>query len=119
MTDDGDAPGTSTLEAARAHARSQAPAGDQPDQIDPRPGAAGSTTLWEDRVAGGGYATHRLPHGAVLTLTDVDGDTCVALVVHRADHTAERLNVADTVKVQWQAYPDAGRCCCPTWVGSS
>jgi uncharacterized protein len=98
-----DAPATSTLEQAREHARSQAAA-----VAAPRPGAPGTDLLWDEVVPGGGYATHRLPRDAVLTLTDLDGDTCVALVVHRAAATAERLNGADTGKEQWQAYPTAG-----------
>jgi uncharacterized protein len=100
--DDADA-ATATLVQARDHARSQADAASGP-----RAGSPGSGVLWDEVVPGGGYATHRLGRDAVLTLTDVAGDTCVALVVHRADATAERLNVADTVKVQWQAYPGAG-----------
>ena len=32
----------------------------------------------------------------------------VAILVFRAEHPIERLNVADTVKVQWQAYLGAG-----------
>ena len=99
---------TATLEQARDHARSQAPATDRMADTGPRPGSPGSSVLWDEVVAGGGYATHRLPRGAVLSLTDVHGDTCVALVVHRAEQPAERLNVADTVKVQWQAYPGEG-----------
>lgn len=110
-----DGPGTGTLESAREHARSQAagaaaggvtvPAGlarDLPEGVHP------TDVLWDETVPGGGYASRRLPRGAVLRLVDVDGDACVALVVHRAEQTSERLNVADTVKVQWQAYPGAG-----------
>ena len=100
MTEQRTAPATSTLEQARAHARSQ----DAGTTV-PRPRASGSVGLWEDEVPGGGSATHRLPRDSMLSLTDVAGDTCVAMVVHRADQPAERLNVADTVKVQWQAYP--------------
>ena len=43
-----------------------------------------------------------------MRLVDVDGDTCAGLLLHRADAPAERLNVADTVKLQWQAYPGPG-----------
>ncbi len=100
-TDDGTpsvGAGTSTLDAARAHARSQAA-----EVATPSGGG-----LWDELVPGGNYATHRLTRDTVLRLTAVDGDTCVALVVHRAERPAERLNVADTVKVQWQAYPEVG-----------
>jgi urea carboxylase-associated protein 2 len=108
-------PPTSTLEDARAHARSQAAstasagvtvpaatATDLPPSADP------STVIWDEQVPGGGYASRRLPRGAVVRITDLDGDACVALAVHRAEHPQERLNVADTVKVQWQAYLGEG-----------
>ena len=39
----------------------------------------------------------------------VDGDACVSLLVFNAEHPVERLNVADTVKVQWNAYLGAGQ----------
>ena len=49
------------------------------------------------------------PNGRDLTrITDVEGDACVQLLVYNADNPAERLNVIDTVKVQWQAYLDEG-----------
>jgi urea carboxylase-associated protein 2 len=113
-------PSTSTLEAARAHARSQSAAAaggggggggvtvpassarDLPSGVD------AASVIWDELVPGGGYASRRLPRGAVVRLTDVEGDACVAVAVHRAEHTAERLNVADTVKVQWQAYLGEG-----------
>ena len=46
--------------------------------------------------------------GDVLRLTDLDGGTCVNLQLHHAALTSERLNPADTVKVQWQAYLGEG-----------
>jgi urea carboxylase-associated protein 2 len=46
--------------------------------------------------------------GAVLRIADPDGDACVQLLVHNAQQPAERLNIADTVKVQWQAYLATG-----------
>ena len=49
-----------------------------------------------------------LPRGAVVRLTDLEGDACANLLVYNAAQPFERLNVADTVKVQWQAYLGAG-----------
>src|SRR4051794_24541353 len=49
-----------------------------------------------------------MPRGTVLRIADLDGDACVQLLAHNAAAPAERLNVIDTVKVQWQAYLDAG-----------
>jgi urea carboxylase-associated protein 2 len=41
-------------------------------------------------------------------LTDVDGDACAHVLLFNADEPWERLNVADTVKIPWQAYLDEG-----------
>lgn len=81
------------------------PAGDATDLpagVDP------GSVLWDEVVAPGGYAWATLPRGAHLRLTDVHGDACAGLLLHRADRPTERLNVADTVKVQWQAYLGPG-----------
>lgn len=108
-------PGTATTVGARDHARAMAgtvvaamptlppsSARDLPDGVDP------ADVLWDEVVAGGGSTTFVLPRSARLRLTDLDGDACAGLLLHRADRPAERLNVADTVKVQWQAYLGAG-----------
>lgn len=114
MTDD-QAPSTDTLESARAHARSLADADAPPGLTVPAAaagevpdGVAAERLIWHEQVPGGNYASRRLPRGAHLRLVDLEGDACAALVLHRAEHPLERLNVADTVKVQWQAYLGAG-----------
>ena len=83
---------TESLAGARDHARAQA------DATPPR----GNT------VPLGGYVARRLPRGTRLRLTDTDGDACVQLFVLNAVMPTERLNVMDTVKVQWQAYLGEG-----------
>jgi urea carboxylase-associated protein 2 len=107
--------GTSTLEAARAHARAQADAAGAAGITVPAtaardlpPGVDHDAVIWDEVVPLGGYASRRVPRGTVVRLEDADGDACVQLWVHRAEHPAERLNVADTVKVQWQAYLGPG-----------
>lgn len=65
--------------------------------------------LWEETIAAGGYATRRLSRGTRLRLIDLEGDACASLNIYNADMPTERLNVADTVKVQWCAYLDAGK----------
>jgi urea carboxylase-associated protein 2 len=105
------AAGTGTLAGALAHARSQASGAPQAavGRADAAmPAGERGTALWAEEIGGGNYASRRLPRGAVLRLVDVDGDACVQLLVHNASQPAERLNVADTVKVQWQAYLGAG-----------
>lgn len=108
-------PTTATTLGARDHARAMAgavaeamPTVPASAATDLPPGVEPAAVLWDEVVAGGGYAWHLLPRGARLRLTDLEGDACAGLLLHRADHPAERLNVADTVKVQWQAYLGAG-----------
>ena len=106
---------TASLDGARAHARSQAGAAAPTQRTMPAScasalpdGVPTDDLLWDETVAVGNYATHELPRGALLRVADTDGDACLHLVVHHARATAERLNVADTVKVQWQAYLSEG-----------
>jgi urea carboxylase-associated protein 2 len=69
---------------------------------------AAADVLWDETIGAGGYASRAVPRGARVRLVDLAGDTCAGLLLHRAGAPAERLNVADTVKLQWQAYPGAG-----------
>jgi urea carboxylase-associated protein 2 len=107
---------TATLESARVHARSQVgsveaatgrtiPTGTVTDLPD---GVAPGDVVWDETLGAGGYAGHLMPRGARLRVADVEGDASVHLVVHNARCPSERVNVADTVKVQWQAYLGAG-----------
>ena len=106
---------TSSLEAARAHARQQSAAAtqtartipataatDQPPNVEP------SAVIWDETIGSGQYGARRLPRGTVLRVTDIEGDACTQLLVFNANRTSERFNNADTVKVQWQAYLVAG-----------
>jgi urea carboxylase-associated protein 2 len=67
-------------------------------------GVDAADVIWDETVGAGNYASHELPAGAVLRLADDDGDACLHLIVFNAARPSERINVADTVKVQWQAY---------------
>src|SRR3546814_11837497 len=100
--------------AARDHARSMAGtvveampllppvADDLPD------GVPAGDLLWEETVAAGGYATRRLPRGARLRLIDLKGDACASILLFNAEMPTARLTVADTAKVQWNAYMGEG-----------
>jgi uncharacterized protein len=106
---------TATPKGAQAHARQQAstvvdtmpllpptaytqpPAGVDPEQL-----------TWVETVAGGSYTSVHLGQGATLRLTDRDGEACAHVLVYNARQPTERLNVADTIKVQWQAYLTTG-----------
>jgi uncharacterized protein len=73
------------------------------------PGVAAESMLWETTLAPGGYVGKELGRGARLQLEDLHGDACVSMLVFNARHPTERLNVADTIKVQWNAYLGAGK----------
>ncbi|WEK46558.1 MAG: urea carboxylase-associated family protein [Candidatus Andeanibacterium colombiense] len=72
-------------------------------------GVSSQDLLWEETIAPGGYATRRLARGSRLRLIDLEGDACASLLIYNAEMPTERLNVADTVKVQWNAYLGAGK----------
>ena len=101
---------------ARAHARAMA--GTRVDAMptipasaatDLPPGVSSDQVVWDETLAAGGYAARLLKRGTRLRLTDVQGDGAVAMLVFNTERSVERLNVADTVKVQWNAYLGAGR----------
>lgn len=101
---------------ARAHAR--ALAGTRADFMpvvpataaqERPPGVEAETMLWDETIAPGGYAAKRLNRGARLRLVDLQGDACVSMLLFNAERPVERLNVADTLKVQWNAYLGAGK----------
>lgn len=101
---------------ARAHARAMA--GTQVEAMpivpasgcsDLPPGVEAGSMLWEETVAAGGYACRELGRGARLRLIDLHGDACVSMLVFNSERPIERLNVADTLKVQWSANLEPGR----------
>ncbi|QIX50413.1 urea amidolyase associated protein UAAP1 [Rhodococcus sp. DMU1] len=105
---------TATTHAAKAHARAQAgtvtdgmptvPATAYPTP----PGGRTAAMTWAETVPGGRYTAKVLARGTRLRLRDIDGAACAHLLLFRADAPHERLNVADTVKVPWQAYLGVG-----------
>jgi uncharacterized protein len=106
---------TATTAGAKAHARAQH--GRTVDEMRHVPATAGTTVpadvpadrlVWSETVASGGYSTAVLARGTRIRLADPLGDACAHLLLHRADAPHERLNIADTVKVPWQAYPSTG-----------
>ncbi|UXM93537.1 urea amidolyase associated protein UAAP1 [Paenarthrobacter sp. JL.01a] len=109
--------GTATTAGARAHAREQhgrtagtmrhVPAASAPAHLlDAAPD--GVVPTWAESLAFGRYTTMALARGTRVKLIDVGGDACVHTLFYRGGALHERLNVADTVKVPWQAYPAAG-----------
>ncbi|WP_339688887.1 urea amidolyase associated protein UAAP1 [uncultured Parasphingorhabdus sp.] len=101
--------------AARDHARAMA--GTKVDAMPVLPpvaddlpaDVASEDLLWEETIAAGGYATRKLVRGSRLRLIDLEGDACASVLMFNAEMPSERLNIADTVKVQWNAYLGAGK----------
>lgn len=107
--------GTADPKSAREHARAQGGTRIEtmpvlPPVADDLPeGVSADDLVWEETVAPGGYTSRRLVRGTRLRLIDKAGDACAALNIFNAEMPTERLNVADTVKVQWNAYLGEGK----------
>jgi urea carboxylase-associated protein 2 len=106
---------TRTTHGARDHARAQGgavveamPTLPASAWTDPPPGVAADALTWAEVVAGGNYTNKVVARGTTIRLTDRAGDACAHVLLFNADQPWERLNVADTVKVPWQAYLAAG-----------
>jgi hypothetical protein len=106
---------TGTVVSARADARAQGggvaqampylPASSTPY---PPPGVDPATLTWAETVAGGNYTHKVLARGTRVRLEDVTGEACAHVLLYNALEPWERINVADTVKIPWQAYLTTG-----------
>jgi urea carboxylase-associated protein 2 len=65
--------------------------------------------IHREQVPSGWYATMRLRRGEALRIVDDSGRSSVSLIGWREEDTSERINCADTVKVQWSAAITKGR----------
>ncbi|MET8798829.1 DUF1989 domain-containing protein [Nocardia sp. NPDC004568] len=99
-------PTTASTTGARAHARAQASATAATPELPE--GVPLDATTWTVRLPPGGYTSTVLGRGTRLRLADPHGAACAHLFLLRADAPWERLNIADTVKVPWQAYLGVG-----------
>ncbi|MBF6214868.1 DUF1989 domain-containing protein [Nocardia puris] len=98
---------TASTGGAREHARAQAAAAllatpDLPSGVDP------ARITWSQRIPPAGYANVVLGRGTRVRFADPAAAACAHVLLLRADAPWERLNVADTVKVPWQAYLSPG-----------
>lgn len=91
---------TSTTYGARDHARAQEVPVDAPDL--PENG------VWAEHVAPDGYTHKVIARGTAVRLANPVAGACAHVLLYHADQSWERLNVADTVKVQWNAYLGQG-----------
>lgn len=80
--------------------------GPAPRPLDPVPDAA---VLARETVPGGWYWSTALGRGEALRIALPHGSAAVALVAWSAADPSERLNTADTVKIQWTAALGRGR----------
>lgn len=94
-------------EALKA-AGTQAAAALAPSRIDEAPVDEERVTLRET-VPGGWYSTMILRRGDRLRLVNIDGAGAVALLAWNLHDASERLNHADTLKIQWSAELRRGR----------
>ena len=101
---------TRTTHGAREHARAQLDVAEFQPHLpayawaSAPEGVRQDSLTWTETVSGGGYTHKVLAVGTHVRLTDLHGDACAHVLLYNAFNTAERLNVADTVKVAWQAY---------------
>jgi hypothetical protein len=75
---------------------------------DPPEGVAASELTWAEVLAPGGATSKVLSRGTSIRLRDLHGHACAHLLLYNAEQPWERLNVADTVKIPWQAYLGVG-----------
>ena len=91
---------TSTTYGARDHARAQ--------EVPVAAPAMPENGVWAEHVAPDGYTHKVLARGTAVRLANPVGRACAHVLLYHADQPWERLNVADTVKVQWNAYLSQG-----------
>src|ERR1700757_3057833 len=65
--------------------------------------------IHREYVPPGWYATMHLRRGEALRIVDDAGRSSVSLIGWREEDTSERINCADTVKIQWSAAVGKGR----------
>uniref|UniRef100_Q07SB5 DUF1989 domain-containing protein n=1 Tax=Rhodopseudomonas palustris (strain BisA53) TaxID=316055 RepID=Q07SB5_RHOP5 len=77
----------------------------------PRDGApiAVDAIIHRETVPGGWYFVTKLNRGEALRIVNASGKACVSLQAWNASDPSERLNHADTIKVQWAASLRKGR----------
>lgn len=95
-------------EELKAAGQGQAP------RVMPAPTAPGSVLLppgplKREVIPAGWYWSTRLLAGEALRIALMDGPAAVSMIAWNAADTSERLNYADTVKIQWTAALAKGR----------
>ena len=106
---------TDSVLASRADARAQAaktsdyrpyrPASSSPFVPE---GVSAADLVWAETVPPGGYSHRVVARGTRIRFDDPTGFASASVILYNALETNERLNVADTLKIPWQAYLGAG-----------
>ncbi len=68
-----------------------------------------ATVLHRESIPGGWYWHTTMCRGEALRITNIEGTSAVSLIAWNAHDVSERINHADTVKVQWNASLRKGR----------
>ena len=93
----------------KRQAQSQTPLSLPDASVRPAPPLPGQATPHRETVPGGWYWSTTLERGEALRIATPNGPAAVALVAWALPDTSERLNYADTVKIQWTAALRKGR----------
>ncbi|OBZ96748.1 urea carboxylase [Pararhizobium polonicum] len=75
----------------------------------PAPAISPTAVIHQETIPGGWYWSTLLKHGEALRIDQQDGASTVALIAWNAADTSERLNLVDTVKMQWTTALGKGR----------
>lgn len=75
----------------------------------PAPALAADRVIETETIPGGWYWSTRLKAGEALRIGQSHGPSSVALIAWSARDSSERLNLPDTVKVQWTTAMSKGR----------
>jgi urea carboxylase-associated protein 2 len=78
-------------------------------EASPLPATPIAAPIHEETIPGGWYWWTKLPKGEALRVQQSAGSPSVALVAWSAADPSERLNLPDTVKVQWNTRVQKGR----------
>ena len=95
--------------ALKREGQNHAPRALPPPSPRPAPPPASEDLLHREAIPGGWYWSSVVKRGQALRIETPEGEAAVALVAWSLQDASERLNYADTVKIQWTAALGKGR----------
>jgi hypothetical protein len=96
-------------EELKAAGQGQAPRALPPPTLREGAPISDPDVIHRETIPGGWYWTTWLNRGEALRIVNTSGTSCVSLLAWSSADTSERLNHADTIKVQWGATLRKGR----------